>query len=165
MWVGYYAGNTHLTATRPTSSGARPVEEQGLVRIYIRTHREHTGAIGGECRSSCAGVRPEGARQHQKHPLPICRRRPRVVLAIKSGGLLHLLPLYWRRPRRAQTPQPAQPCRGTSNGLPKSNFWVTLQSETRAPPSIRGSQAESSSYIIRWVIHTHWIITLQFRNE
>jgi hypothetical protein len=53
-------------------------------------------------------------------------------------------------------------CRGMSNGLPKSNFWVTFQSETRAPPSIRGSQAESPSYIIRWVIHTHWIITLQF---
>ena len=39
MWVGYYAGNTHLTATRPTSYGARPAEEQGLVRIYIRAHR------------------------------------------------------------------------------------------------------------------------------
>ena len=51
MWVGYYAGNTHLTATRSTSSRTRPAEEQGaLVRIYIRTHREHIQELSNQLR-------------------------------------------------------------------------------------------------------------------
>jgi len=53
-------------------------------------------------RSSYAGVRLEGAQQRQKHSLPPCWRQPRVVLIVKSGGLLCLLQLCRRRPCRAR---------------------------------------------------------------